>query len=373
VIPQQTLNKRKKLMLKNKIEKIKEHQKTLYLIVSVCGAFLVIILSLVLVFRLNAQIDRKNTALKKEINNTKKEVLVKNGEMRLIDGLLVEKGRENNLPIAVMIDNHKDAWPPAGIDKANLVYEVEAEGGMTRYLAFFTDYQDIPEIGPIRSARPYYVDIAREYGALYVHVGGSPEALVKIKQEWVLDINEFYNEKYFWRAVDRFAPHNVMSSGDLLTKYLTDKKIYSKPKYFPWAYSEDLAKEKRPLKSGIIIDFSLKDYKVEWKYNKDDNHYVRFLNNFKQQTSEGNEIIAKNIIIQTIEAEVIDEELRLRMDIVGTGKATICRDGICRDGEWNKDNSSARTRYYLAGEEVKLVPGTTWVEIIRPEIGIELY
>ena len=86
----------------------------------------------------------------------------------------------------------------------------------------------------------------------------------------------------------------------------------------------------------------------------------------------GEEIRAKNVIIQYLEAEVIDEELRLAMNVVGKGKAVVCLDGQCEEGAWQKRNLASRTRFYnSSGEEFVFNAGTTWVEVVRPEIEVE--
>lgn len=360
-------------MEENKIQKIKDRQKTLYLALSCAAILLSLAIAIVLAVKLNSRIERKIAPAAPAAKENGASAVPAEGEPRLIDGVLVSRDKINNLPLAVMLDNHLDAHPLAGLDKANLVFEAEAEGGMTRYLAIFTDYSDIPQIGPVRSARPYFVDLAQEYSALYVHVGGSPEALVKIKQEWVLDANEFYNGPYFWRDQSRFAPHNVLTSGELMSRYIEDKKIFAEPQYFPWQYRSEAAADKRPGTAGIKIDFRLKDYKVDWIYDRESNRYLRYFNREKHLTADGTALAAKNVILQIVDAEEIDSELRLRMDITGTGKALVCNEGVCAEGSWVKDNKRSRTRYYLGGAEAELIPGTTWVEILRPDIGFEVF
>ena len=108
---------------------------------------------------------------------------------RYLDGVMVEVGEENNYPVAVMIDNLKEARPQSGLSKASVVYEAEAEGRITRYLAIYAGGKDVGEIGPIRSARSYFVDWAEEFSAAYIHCGGSPDALVKISKDNVFDFN----------------------------------------------------------------------------------------------------------------------------------------------------------------------------------------
>ena len=134
---------------------------------------------------------------------------------RWLDGILVPVNEVNAFPVAVVIDNDVLARPQAGLARASLVYEAPVEGGMTRYLAIFPADIDLEVIGPVRSARPYFVVWAEELRALFVHCGGSPEALARLKADTVYDLNEFYNNAYFWReeSDNRSAPHNVLISG----------------------------------------------------------------------------------------------------------------------------------------------------------------
>jgi len=288
---------------------------------------------------------------------------------RLLDGVYVESGQENNFPVAVMIDNNIYARPHSGLARADLVYEAEVEGSATRYMAVFADLNDLEEIGPVRSARPYFVNWALELSALYVHVGGSPEALVNIKRDKVYDFNEFYNGDYFWRDWDRSAPHNVYSSGENLKKY-TDARSFTKGDFSAWQFKDEAEEGDRGENSReISIGFLIKGYAVKWVYDRASNSYIRYLGGVAHIDKSGEGVTAKNIIIQYAEAEVIDRELRLDMEETGSGQAILCRDGFCRKGSWQKKDAPERTRFYdEGGDETVLNAGVTWVEVVRPGI-----
>jgi hypothetical protein len=284
---------------------------------------------------------------------------------RYIDGVLVEPGQENIFPVAIVIDNHPDARPPEGLAQANLVYEAEAEGVTTRYLAIFADNNKLDIIGPVRSARPYFLDWARELSALFAHCGGSPEALVKIKKDNIFDLNEFYQGQYFWRADDRAAPHNVMTSTDKLRSFLMDEDSIE-GKYFSWNFKDD-EPAVEPASQEIIIP----EYSVRWVYNKEENNYIRFLGEQEHLVGVGGQIKAKNIIIIFTPTEVIDEELRVKIETIGTGQAVVCLDGVCREGQWSKKSAAGRTRFYdTQGEEFVFNAGPTWIEVVRPGFSV---
>jgi len=290
---------------------------------------------------------------------------------RLIDGVRVEPGEENPYPIAVMIDNSPEARPQAGISKASYVIEAEAEGGITRYMAIFAS-TDLPEkIGPVRSARPYFVDWANEFSAVYAHCGGSPEALVKISRDGTVDLNQFYKGDLFWRGTTRLAPHNIYTSKELLNKFLSDKEL-KEGKFFAYLFKSDAEFNARPEQHEINVTYRLRGFHVNWVYSKDENDYVRFVSGQEYKDEQGDTVRAKNIIIQMADAKVLDSKLRLEMDMIGEGRAIVCLDGKCTEGIWKKKSSSARTRFYdINNQEFEYNSGVTWVQVVRPDIAVD--
>jgi hypothetical protein len=314
-----------------------------------------------------------NSARKNFIENrseTVKEESCSGCVRRKLDGVYVEAGKDNLFPAAVMIENYIDSRPQSGLAEANIVFEAEAEGYITRFLAVFADVGDIKEIGPVRSARPYFIDWSSELAALFVHVGGSPEALAQIYKENILDLNEFYQGEFFWRDKIKEAPHNVFISGENIKEYLDSKGI-DEGNFFGWKFKDDAPFAERPSEGEITVNFLLPEYVVKWKYNKEANDYLRYNGGDIHKDREGREIKAKNIIIEYVKAEVIDELLRLKMDHVGEGKAIVCLDGKCEEGKWDKNTAAARTRFYkLNGEEFIFNAGATWIEVVRPDFDV---
>jgi hypothetical protein len=264
--------------------------------------------------------------------------------------------------MAIAIDNHPDARPMAGLAKANFVIEAPVEGVTTRFLAFYADGNNIDEIGPVRSARPYFIDWIKEFSAAYVHCGGSPAALAEIADSHLNDINEFYKGGLFWRATNRTAPHNVMTSTAKLRDYFK-KNNDTEGKFLSWIYKDD-----KPAsgKSGTSSDLAISSFGVKWQYDPVRNDYSRYLGNNISADANGDAIRAKNVIIQFTDMKVLDNLLRLEIQTIGSGQAVICLDGSCREGQWQKNNATARTRFYdSSGDEVAFNAGTTWVEVIQ--------
>ena len=284
---------------------------------------------------------------------------------RKLDGVGVKAGETDNQIAAVMIDNHSLAQPQSGLSRARIVYEAEAEGGITRFLAIYDTGEDVEEIGPVRSSRAYYLDWSEEYKALYVHCGGSPEALAKIEKDNIKNLNEFYNGKYFWRDENREAPHNVMISTKNIKDAIKNKEI-SKAEYGIWAYNENAVK---PNGTSTVNEITLAynySFTVAWNYDIIKNNYTRFYNGNVHKDKTGEEIKADNVIVQMVDSEVVDEKLRQQLADIGNGKAYVCMAGNCDEVKWIKTGSKSRTYFFNENnEKVKLNPGITWVEIIN--------
>ena len=132
-----------------------------------------------------------------------------------LTGRLVTENNAYRHPIAVMIDDHAGARPQSGLNAASVVWHAPAEGGIPRYMAIFQDR--LPEdLGPVRSARSYYIAWAAEWRAVYVHAGGSPQALATLaargRGQYVYNADEFRYSTYFRRVSDRFPPHNLYTN-----------------------------------------------------------------------------------------------------------------------------------------------------------------
>ena len=128
----------------------------------------------------------------------------------------------NDRPFAVMIDNHSDAWPQAGLQQAYMIYEIIIEGGATRFEALFKKDCLPDKLGPVRSSRHYFLDYAMEHDAIYVHFGWSPLAQSDIKTLKINNINGIY-DTFFWREPPKTSYHNAFTSAENLKKYIERK------------------------------------------------------------------------------------------------------------------------------------------------------
>jgi hypothetical protein len=288
---------------------------------------------------------------------------------RQIDGILVGQELANEMPVAIMIDNVPGAWPQSGLEAASVIYETLVEGGATRLMAVFAGGTS-NKIGPIRSARPYYLDWVSEYDAFYGHVGGSPDALGAISGLKIKDFSQMRSGQYFWRDKSQSSPHNVYTSSELITRALRDQAITTKPSYESWKFKDESPVNQRPNHQGIVeVKFSNGNtWTSQFKYSSFDNAYQRFEPKDTLQTyaDSGQPIKVKNVVVQIIpKILAVGEAGRLTLDVSGKGRALVFRDGLKIEGTWKKADRLTRTKYYdTAGQEIELNRGTTWVHIV---------
>jgi len=295
------------------------------------------------------------------------------GYTRRIDGVIVDSPDKSNFwPYAVMIENLRSVRPQSGLSQAAVVYEALAEGGATRFLAVFDPSEIIPEIMPVRSARPYYIEWASEYNALYAHAGGSPKALTVIwENPDFKDLEALSRDaKYFWRDATKSAPHNLATSSEKMNFALHDKELIdTKASYQSWKFKDDATMEARGV-DGKKLEFNFSygtTYLVGYTYNQEQNYYLRENANephLDKNTSE--QIAVNNVIVQLVEEPVLNGgKGRLDIFVGGEGKAWVLRDGEIIEGVWKKESRTDRTWFYdMEGNELEFNRGSTWIHIV---------
>jgi hypothetical protein len=290
---------------------------------------------------------------------------------RLLDGVLADPAKQNLHPLAVMIENAPEARPQSGLGEASLVYEAIAEGGITRFMAIYADPTDPIRVGPVRSSRPYFVDIATELNAFYAHVGGSADALSQIKNTGVLDLDQFYvGEPTYKRDFSRNVAfeHTVYSSTDKLWQYATQiNKWSSSGNFTAWKYTDDAPPAQRGASETVKVSVSDSLYAVTWTYDPTNNVYIRNMAGAAHTDSNtGKTITAKNIILQSV-VRTSTDGLHNNMTLTGSGTAIVIENGKAIQGTWKKSGRN-RTRFYDAsGQELSLVRGETWIHLVNQD------
>ncbi|MFH0819175.1 MAG: DUF3048 domain-containing protein [Patescibacteria group bacterium] len=294
---------------------------------------------------------------------------------RLIDGIKITKNRANFLPVAIVVENYAGIRPQSGLADANIVYEALAEGGITRFLAIYASGTDVKTIGPVRSARHYFVDVAEEYGGIFAHIGGSPQALGILSfEEYITDLNQFTYSQYYWRDDNIAAPHNLFTSSELMSYAIRDL-LSENPEgnYTAWKFKDENASSVS-IDKYIKIDYSLDQYAVEWKYNTADNIYMRFNGDKEHKDAlTDKQLTAKNIIVQFADTSLLEGEAeRLDIKTIGEGEALIFLDGEVISGTWKKSQRGDRTLYYdKNNQEIEFNRGNTWVEMVKLETSVQ--
>ncbi len=205
--------------------------------------------------------------------------------------------------LRVLVENQTAARPQAGLDRADVIYEVEAEGGITRFLAAFYS-KAAARIGPVRSARWYFVDIAKAYGAPYAHAGGNADALDTIARDRAFpDVDEIHgvNSGYFWRSKDRQPPHNLYTSTDLLLQAAKARNYKAVP--LP-AWPTGAPPAAGSTVPDLTLNFHPTESLVRWHW--DGSRYQRFINGAPHLVEGQVPLAADNVIVLATEVRVVD-------------------------------------------------------------------
>jgi len=310
---------------------------------------------------------------------------------------------EARRPLTAMIENHADSRPSSGLSKADVIYEIVAEGGITRFLAVYycnTAAEEVT-IAPVRSARIYFIDYAAEYGdkPIFMHVGGANDfsgsgdttkevrALETLEQiGWRTprgnDFDTTYDSGFpvFWRNYERLdhsvaTEHTMMASLDAAYEEAEKRGLGAKDKkgtawdknFVSWKFIDD----KPQAEGATSISFGFwdnkSDYDVEWKYDATNNRYLRFNGGAEQIDLEfKQQLFAKNVVILFAkERGPVDRNGHMFYTTTGTGKALVFQNGSVIEGTWEKDSRIGRTKFLDEnGKEISFVRGIIWIEVV---------
>ena len=285
----------------------------------------------------------------------------------------------NDRPIAVMIDNHSGAWPQAGLNQAYMVYEIIVEGGETRLMALFKGV-DVEKIGPVRSARHYFIDYAMENDAIYTHFGESPQADSDIKRYSIDEIDGIAEDgTTFWRVKDKSAPHNAVTSMEKLKQSAKNKKYQmtsNKESVLNYTTDEINLEEGQSAITVTIPHSQLQT--VRYEYDEENKVYKRYARN-KAQTDwdTGDAVTTKNIIITFCDNYTLtDKENKGRQGLknIGTFDGYYITNGRAIKIKCIKSARDEQTVYQtLDGNEIEVNDGNTFVNIcpISADVTIE--
>ena len=298
---------------------------------------------------------------------------VNNGEVQQEEKeqpkLKIVNQNSKSRPYAVMINNNHAAWPQCGIGDAYIVYEIVAEGGITRMMALYKD-QDTAKIGSIRSARHYFIDYAMENDAIYVHFGQSPQAASDIKKYSINDINGISEDgSTFWRVKDKTAPHNAVTSMANLKKSAESKKFKttSTEKSVLNYVTDEVNLEDGESAETITIPHSQLQT-VKYEYDSENKVYKRYARGVAQKDWDTKDAITiKNLIITYCDNYTLtDTENKGRQGLknIGTFDGYYITNGKAIKIKCIKEARDSKTIYQdLQGNVIKVNDGNTFVNI----------
>jgi hypothetical protein len=336
---------------------------------------------------------------------------------------------ETRRPLLVMIENHLNSRPQSGLQNADIVYEAVAEGGITRFMGVFycnaiRGASSKYDLGPVRSARSYFLDIASEYGdyPLYAHVGGANcsavidpvtgkqiGACTSDKRAMAIEQIASYgwNNEGTWSDLSQFSlPYKACrrepertgetrdtehtmycSSTELwniasargLTNITTKTKNSWDKNYKSWNFKKDDKTSESVTAKKISFSFwtSQPNYDVSWEYDQANNRYLRSNANKVQIDHNTQQTIhTKNIVLQFVkETRSVDVHLHNLYDVIGSGNGVLLQNGEKIEITWSKASRAARTIFKdKNGKEINFVPGQIWVEILplKTEVDYEI-
>lgn len=327
------------------------------------------------------------------------EVVGNKTEACPLNGVLSTKAEKNiwetRRPLAVMIENHQESRPQSGLSDSDIVYEAVAEGGIARFMAVFycqaSAFESI--LGPVRSARTYFLDWASEYNfPLYTHVGGAntpgpANALGQIvSYGWSAanDLNQFsIGYPTFWRDYERLG-RTVATEH---TMYTTTEKLWAVGKkrgwtsvdpddnqwaddYIPWQFVKEEPSEPGAVNSISYKFWDYEEYVVNWQYDVSANQYLRSnAGSAHKDLNTDQQLSGKNIIVQFVKESRANDgyegNAHLIYGTTGKGQALIFKDGRVISGTWSKAKRVSRTVFYDdKGKEVKFNPGRIWISVL---------
>jgi len=297
-----------------------------------------------------------------------------------LTGEPMEPEYEHNRPVAIMFNNMEKALPQLGVSQADMIYEIPAEGGITRMLGVFQSLEGVETLGSIRSTRSYYLEAALGHDAILVHAGGSPEAYENIPSWSVNNIDGVRGgpsqDVVFWRDAERKKTagyeHSLLTSGENILKYLENGKYRTEHKD-GYSYTQAFAEDGTPVSGNAAERFKLyyTNYKTGvFEYDAETNQYL--VSQYKKAYIDGNngeQVGVTNVLILETDIHVIagDKEGRLKVRMTGSGDGTYFCGGKSVPIQWSKENRNSQFVYTLEdGTPLTLGQGTTYICIMDP-------
>lgn len=289
-----------------------------------------------------------------------------------LTGLPIDETKANNRPLAIMINNYHGAQPLHGVSEADIMFECPAEGGITRILSVFKDYEKVSTIGSVRSSRPYFIDLAKSLDAIYVHLGGSTHAYEKLNSGYIDSIDLIGLGQFMWRDSARRSKlgleHSAMTSGEKLVEAVKFKgyKTQIDPKFKNTLIfgenSQVLDGQEVKEVSAIFSDYK----RTSFTYDAQKQTYL--ISQFKGPQTDGNtneQNSKQNIIFLDASGQKIDKSKLLSLSTTGEGTGKYFSRGKYIDIMWSRSEGANFFKFFTADKkDLLLLPGKTYVCVL---------
>ena len=292
-----------------------------------------------------------------------------------LNGFGSEVDISDRRPFAVMTNNLSLAQPQCGIGSADIIYEVLAEGGITRMLGIFSNIDDVGPFGSIRSIRSYFIDISQAYDSIVIHAGGSEQAYSDIYSKGIDNIDGVrgaYGESVFYREQSRMSSgyeHSMFTSSDRILEYLP--KFGYDAAHSSGSFDYGLSFTDNPVPaagySAEKVNVSFDGHKMSYfTYDSADGIYT--MEQYNDDYIDGNtgEIIPfNNLIIIYAKTATIDSDGRLSVATTGTGNGHYVNGGKAENITWSREGLNNGFEYSTAsGSELEIGVGKTYIAIV---------
>jgi hypothetical protein len=286
-----------------------------------------------------------------------------------LTGEVISKDKASLRPLAIMVENHPVVRPQSGLGSADIVYEIVAEGGITRFQALYQS-KEAETVGPVRSIRDYFVSLAKSVDGVLVHCGGSQGAYDTISQLRVAEIDQFKNSKPFWRVKYKKAPHNLFGSTIKLRQRAKELGLETPVNLAGLSFKDDLPINERGQVNIVRINFSSPKFLASYQYDNKTNKYLRFIGGAAHSdAATGKQLQAKNIVVIVTQITATnDYKNHMTAATEGSGTALIFIDGKVIKGRWQRPTPSSM--FELTDDtnnQIKLNRGQSWFEIVGNE------
>ena len=287
-----------------------------------------------------------------------------------LDGVAAPAELAHRLPLGLMIDDYKNARPQSGFSSASIVYQAMIDDSSDRYMMVFQE-GTTTDVGPVRSARPYFVYWAAEYKALYGHFGGDAQALQRVIPAMAANI---YNEDDlsggscpYHRITTRVSPYNAYTNSAALIRCAAARNYPATYQNLPVrTFTEDAPASARPASQSVTIPYLAET--IGYQYDPATNAYLRLVNKQLQvDPANKQQVIARNIVVMFQAYSIVPSLDKLRPNVVnvGSGKAIVFEEGRAITGTWKKTSNTALTLLYDAtGNVIPLVRGEIFMQSV---------